>query len=94
MFWNDPNLYGFSFPYKEFTTPQFPLMPQMNFAPPVPKWTPQIPVPFQAQYNYPTQSYSPYFHSTPINPLFLATGWNPYMHSYVNPQFFPRPFGF
>ena len=109
MFWNEPNLYGFNFPYKEFTPQQFtpqqvPFMmspmgfPQQKFIPQIPQTPPLFqPYPYpQAAYPYLPQT--PYPPQTAFNPFLVSALWNQYVHPYnVNvPPIYDRfrTFGF
>lgn len=60
MFWNDPNLYGATFPYQDFAIQQNPFMAQFL---PWQKYVPQIHAP--GQY---LPQYTPYFPFTGFQP--------------------------
>lgn len=101
MFWNDPNMYGVSFPYKDLPTPVQtpiggPVYPWLNlprFVPPTFNFIPpQLNVPFDPYMHLKTFYKDPLTAPTPFN---FTPFMDPYaqMKSFNLPQYgFYRPF--
>jgi hypothetical protein len=96
MFWNDPTLYGASFPFKDIPPMKEPWLnpPWMNF----PRFVPPTYGYLPPHLTLPPTPINPYLGPMAVNPYLPApfTPFTPYAPFGVNPAFYSmyRPFPF